>query len=59
MKTEKKTKKPRSYIIFCRLTFEEFTEVTTKAQLYTKGDISKLVRPALAAYRPIKKVSVK
>ena len=59
MKTEKKPKVLRKNIIHIRLTFEEFSDTLTKTQLYTKGDISKLVRLALAAYRPIKKVGAK
>lgn len=56
---EKKKQNPyaKRNRIEARVDNEEMQEILTKAQLYTRGDVSKLIRLALKTYRPTKKVT--
>ena len=44
-------------LVQARLGVDEFRDVLTKAQLYTKGNLSEFVRQAVTNWRPIKKVA--
>lgn len=56
MKTPKKVNKEN--LIQTRVDLREMQEIITKAHLYHEGSISRLVRDALATYRPVKRVKV-
>lgn len=55
----KTPKQPKTNLIQARVSAAEFSEAVEKAILYEKGDLSKLTRKALKAYKPFKKVENK
>jgi len=50
--------KNKCTIIQARVDFNELQEITTKAHIYSKGQMSEYIRLACLNYRPIKKVKV-
>lgn len=44
-------------IIPFRVDNDELQQILTKAQLYTKGNVSDLLRVAVETYRPVKRVT--
>ncbi len=44
-------------LVQARVNNEEFREILTKAQVYSKGKLSDYVRMACLNYRPLKKVA--
>ena len=49
-------KKNKDNLVQSRLNEDDFREAVEKAIIYEKGDMSKLIRKALKAYKPFKKV---
>jgi hypothetical protein len=59
MTKPKATKYLRGIIVQTRLDNDEMQDAITKAAMYSRGNVSELIRMAVKAYRPIKKVGVK
>lgn len=49
----------RNSLVQTRLNNEEMREVLTKAQVYTRGNVSAFAREALLGFRPLKRVPKK
>jgi len=55
METKKLNPYTKRNLVQARVDLDEMREILMKAEMYFGGDVSRLVRESLRAYRPIKK----